>query len=255
MADEIGYAGYPTHTGPGQPVCPKPPWRHHMSQHVAVQLSPEAIQFADWLAAGANPPSELDAARIQAEQVHLAAREPEGVTYREVDAGGVLGIWCEPVDANTDHVLLHTRAGGSVLASAHVDRKLAGHIAKAAGPPYWSWTSGGHRNTSTRLRSTTRRRPSTGCSPKGMSRGTSSRSATRSAGSSPSLWRFASATRSSSCPAPSCRSLPGATSKSPMRPSRPTPGPTRSSARNCWSSSGTPGSVAPASSSRTPGSI
>ncbi len=106
-----------------------------MSEHAAVELSPEAIQFAEWLATGQNPPSELDAARIQAEQVHLAAREPEGVTYREVDAGGVLGIWCEPVDANTDHVLLHTHAGGSVLASAHVDRKLAGHIAKAAGSP------------------------------------------------------------------------------------------------------------------------
>jgi hypothetical protein len=75
-----------------------------MSEHAAVELSPEAIQFAEFLASGENPPSEVDAARIQAEQVHLAAREPEGVTYREVDAGGVLGIWCEPVDANTDYV-------------------------------------------------------------------------------------------------------------------------------------------------------
>ncbi|MFI5477022.1 alpha/beta fold hydrolase [Streptomyces cacaoi] len=106
-----------------------------MSEHAAVELSPEAIEFAEWLATGQNPPSELDAARIQAEQVHLAAREPEGVTYREVDAGGVPGIWCEPVDANTDYVLLHSHAGDSVLASAPVDRKLAGHIAKAAGAP------------------------------------------------------------------------------------------------------------------------
>ncbi|WP_405560504.1 alpha/beta hydrolase [Streptomyces canus] len=79
--------------------------------------------------------SELDAARIQAEQVQLAAREPEGVTYPEVDAGGVPGIRCEPVDADTDHVLLHSHAGGSVPASAPVDRKLGGHIAKAAGAP------------------------------------------------------------------------------------------------------------------------
>ncbi len=100
-----------------------------MSEHAAVELSPEATAFADWLAAGQSPPSELDTARIQAEQVHLEAREPEGVTYREVDAGGVLGIWCEPVDANTDYVLLHSHAGGSVLASAPVDRELAGHIA------------------------------------------------------------------------------------------------------------------------------
>ncbi|GAB3014066.1 alpha/beta hydrolase [Streptomyces pseudoechinosporeus] len=106
-----------------------------MSDHAVVELSPEMTAFAEFLASGANPPSEVDAARIQAEQVHLAAREPEGVTYREVDAGGVFGIWCEPVDASTDHVLLHTHAGGSVLASAFVDRKLAGHIAKAAGAP------------------------------------------------------------------------------------------------------------------------
>ncbi|WP_406213146.1 hypothetical protein [Streptomyces canus] len=79
--------------------------------------------------------SELDAARIQAEQVHLAAREPEGVTYREVDAGGVPGIRCEPVDADTDHVLLHSHVGGSVPASAPVDRRLGGHIAKAAEAP------------------------------------------------------------------------------------------------------------------------
>jgi len=106
-----------------------------MSEHAAVELSPEATAFADWLVAGQNRPSELDAARIQAEQIHLAAREPEGVTYREVDAGGVPGIWCEPVDAHTKRFLLHSHAGGSVLASASVDRKLAGHIAEAAGAP------------------------------------------------------------------------------------------------------------------------
>ncbi|WP_307840996.1 alpha/beta hydrolase [Streptomyces sp. GESEQ-4] len=106
-----------------------------MSEHAAVELSPEAIEFADFMAGLAVPESELDAMRIVAEGVHLKAREPEGVTYREVDAGGVLGIWCEPVDANTDYVLLHGHAGGSVLSSAFVDRKLAGHVAKAAGAP------------------------------------------------------------------------------------------------------------------------
>ncbi len=43
-----------------------------MSYRAAVELSPEAIAFVDSLATGQNPPSELDAARIQAEQVHLA---------------------------------------------------------------------------------------------------------------------------------------------------------------------------------------
>ncbi|MGW4144162.1 alpha/beta hydrolase [Streptomyces mirabilis] len=106
-----------------------------MTDHAAVALSPEAIEFADWMAGLAIPESELDATRTRVESVHLKAREPEGVTYREVDAGGVLGIWCEPVDSNTDYVLLHSHAGGSVVSSAFVDRKLAGHIAKAAGAP------------------------------------------------------------------------------------------------------------------------
>ncbi|WP_326671536.1 alpha/beta hydrolase [Streptomyces canus] len=106
-----------------------------MSEHTAVELSPEATEFAEFFAGLAVPESELDAMRIVSEGVHLTAREPEGVTYREVDAGGVLGIWCEPVGASTDYVLLHGHAGGSVLSSAFVDRKLAGHIAKAAGAP------------------------------------------------------------------------------------------------------------------------
>ncbi|MDQ1051068.1 alpha/beta hydrolase [Streptomyces sp. V4I2] len=106
-----------------------------MSEHAAVELSPEALEFADFFAAMVIPESELDANRTRVESSHLMAREPEGVTYREVDAGGVLGIWCEPVDANTDYVLLHSHAGGSVFSSAVVDRKLAGHIAKAVGAP------------------------------------------------------------------------------------------------------------------------
>ena len=49
-----------------------------MSEHAAVELSAEAIQFAEWLATGANPPSELDAARIQAEPLF----DPEGERVR-----------------------------------------------------------------------------------------------------------------------------------------------------------------------------
>jgi pimeloyl-ACP methyl ester carboxylesterase len=82
-----------------------------VSEQAAVELSPEAIEFADFMAGLAIPESELDAMRIVSEGVHLAAREPEGVTCREVDAGGVPGIWCEPVDADTDFVLLHGHAG------------------------------------------------------------------------------------------------------------------------------------------------
>lgn len=106
-----------------------------MSDKNAVKLSPEAIAFEEMLSAGGAPQSELEIIRNRVEGMHRAASEPEGVLYREVDAGGVAGIWCEPVDANTNFVLLHSHAGGGVVTSAHVDRKLAGHIARAVGVP------------------------------------------------------------------------------------------------------------------------
>ncbi|SDZ47746.1 alpha/beta hydrolase [Herbiconiux ginsengi] len=105
-----------------------------MSKSDVVELSPEAIAFENLLQSG-GAPTELDIRRNATENLHRAASEPEGVTYREVDANGVFGIWAEPVGANTDFVLLHSHAGGSVVTSAFVDRKLAGHIAKAVGIP------------------------------------------------------------------------------------------------------------------------
>jgi acetyl esterase/lipase len=99
-----------------------------------VELSPEAIAFENLLQSSGEP-SELDVRRNATEALHRAASEPEGVTYREVDANGVFAIWAEPLDANTDFVILHSHAGGSVVTSAFVDRKLAGHIAKAVGIP------------------------------------------------------------------------------------------------------------------------
>jgi acetyl esterase/lipase len=106
-----------------------------MSNHNVVDLSPEATAFAEWMAALTIPEGELDAVRTRVESVHLTTSEPESVTYRDVIAGGVPGIWCQPIDSNTDYVLLHNHAGGSVLSSAYVDRKLAGHIAAAVGVP------------------------------------------------------------------------------------------------------------------------
>ncbi len=101
----------------------------------AIQLSPEAIEFETILASATAPLSDLDLVRLRFEALHRATREPEEVTYREVDAGGVPGIWAQPLNANTDFVLLHAHAGGTVVSSANVDRKLAGHIAKAVGVP------------------------------------------------------------------------------------------------------------------------
>lgn len=51
-----------------------------MSNHTAVDLSPEAIAFADWMAALNIREAELDAIRTRVEAVHLRASEPEDVT-------------------------------------------------------------------------------------------------------------------------------------------------------------------------------
>jgi hypothetical protein len=61
------------------------------------------------------------------EGLHAASAEPEGVTYAEVDAGGVPALWCIPAECDANSVLLHSHAGGSVVFSMHTDRKTAGY--------------------------------------------------------------------------------------------------------------------------------
>jgi epsilon-lactone hydrolase len=99
--------------------------------------SPEAQQFAQFLesvsAKASTPGLDLAVIRDIVETNHRASAEPEGVTYAEVDAGGVPALWCIPEDAHPDRALLHFHFGGSVTASMHSDRKAAGHLAKAAG--------------------------------------------------------------------------------------------------------------------------
>ncbi|MEE1757862.1 alpha/beta hydrolase [Streptomyces sp. SP18BB07] len=99
--------------------------------------SPQAQQFAQFLdsvrAKSSTPGLDLGIVRDIVETHHLASTEPEGVTYAEVDAGGVRALWCIPAGADPDRALLHFHFGGSVTASMHSDRKAAGHIAKAAG--------------------------------------------------------------------------------------------------------------------------
>jgi len=76
---------------------------------------------------------DLPSIRDIYETLHLAASEPEGVSYAEVDIDGVPALWCIPADCDVDRVLLHAHGGGTVIFSMHVDRKAVGHIAKAAG--------------------------------------------------------------------------------------------------------------------------
>ena len=100
-------------------------------------ISNESREFSQFCGAVRERLSEpdLDLASIRdiVETVHIAAKEPEGVTYAEVDAGGVEALWCVPADSEPRTVLLHTHMGGSVVTSMHCGRKPAAHIAKAAG--------------------------------------------------------------------------------------------------------------------------
>ncbi|WP_197745597.1 alpha/beta hydrolase fold domain-containing protein [Mycobacterium parmense] len=89
--------------------------------------------MADLGRRASNPNFELETIRDVIENIHVASKEPEGVTYAEVDAGGVEALWCIPADSDPQSVLLHAHLGGSVLMSMHSDRKVAAHIAKAAG--------------------------------------------------------------------------------------------------------------------------
>ena len=87
--------------------------------------------FSDRLAA--EPEMGLPALRDLFEGWHLATLEPEGVSYSEVDAGGVPSLWAVPEGGARDRVIVFTHGGGYVVGSRHTHRKLAGHLARAAG--------------------------------------------------------------------------------------------------------------------------
>jgi len=57
---------------------------------------------------------------------------PEGVTFREVQVGGIEGWWCEPVEALPSAAILHLHGGWFNWGSAVAYRHLVGHIARSA---------------------------------------------------------------------------------------------------------------------------
>ncbi|OLL20919.1 MULTISPECIES: alpha/beta hydrolase [unclassified Rhodococcus (in: high G+C Gram-positive bacteria)] len=78
------------------------------------------------------PDIDLALRRALLDQIHLVTGEPTDVTYRDTDAGGRPGMWCEPRGADQDGVIVYFHGGGFVVQSIHSHRKLAGHLAKAA---------------------------------------------------------------------------------------------------------------------------
>ena len=90
--------------------------------------------YADWTARlAANPEMGMPEMRAIFEEWHLPTREPTEVSYDCVSAGGVEAMWCIPTHARADQAILYLHGGGFAAGSMHSHRKLAGHIAKAAG--------------------------------------------------------------------------------------------------------------------------
>jgi acetyl esterase/lipase len=82
-----------------------------------------------------TPQPELWAMRGMFEELVTVGREPEDVTYAEVDVDGIHGLWSKPVGARSDRAILYFHGGAFLGGSSASHRKLTGHLAKAAGVP------------------------------------------------------------------------------------------------------------------------
>lgn len=89
--------------------------------------------YLDWSEIMATSDLNMRLFRSIFDEWHQPTVEPENVTYKEEIIGGVPGIWALPQGADSSKVLLYTHGGGFAVGSASSHRKLAGHIAKAAG--------------------------------------------------------------------------------------------------------------------------
>lgn len=64
---------------------------------------------------------------------YLLAAEPAEVSYDEGAAAGRPAIWANPAHADQEQVIVYFHGGGFVSGSKETHRKLAGHLARAAG--------------------------------------------------------------------------------------------------------------------------
>ncbi|MBO0731297.1 MAG: alpha/beta hydrolase [Acidimicrobiaceae bacterium] len=85
------------------------------------------------VAEGLGQDRSLEEMRATADDFGLLTTEPEGVTWTEVDAGGVPAIWADPPNGASDRVLHYVHGGGYVIGTAASYKRLCGHLAKAIG--------------------------------------------------------------------------------------------------------------------------
>ncbi|WP_087972048.1 alpha/beta hydrolase [Oceanobacillus rekensis] len=78
-----------------------------------------------------NPDMRLSDQRSLFDEWGKPTYEPENVTYKTEQVGGVNAVWTFPVGCDKSKVLIYTHGGGFAVGSADSHRKLAGHVAKA----------------------------------------------------------------------------------------------------------------------------
>jgi len=97
--------------------------------------SPEFEQVRQLLAAiPPGEPQSIEERRQASEQMWPAfTADVEEATYQPVDAGGVPAEWIRLPGADDQKVLFYLHGGGYTIGSIVTHRKLAAHIARAAG--------------------------------------------------------------------------------------------------------------------------
>jgi acetyl esterase/lipase len=81
----------------------------------------------------ANPGLDILSSRAILDVMQELATEPADVTYQEMVAAGQRALWINPIGAAADRVILFLHGGGFIAGSINCHRKLAAHLAKAAG--------------------------------------------------------------------------------------------------------------------------
>jgi epsilon-lactone hydrolase len=130
-------------------------------------VSPEALKLNELLR---NAPKAVDMdlphQREAGEHAEDMTSEPEGVRFDDAPAVG--GLWATPRSWDGESAIMYLYGGGYVISSPHSRRKLAGHLANAAGaralvPKYHLAPSALSHRPSTTPRPTTG-----GCSARGI---------------------------------------------------------------------------------------
>jgi acetyl esterase/lipase len=81
----------------------------------------------------ANPGLDIVSQRAILDELQELSTEPADVTYQEIVAAGQRALWINPIGAAADRVILFLHGGGFIAGSINCHRKLAAHLAKAAG--------------------------------------------------------------------------------------------------------------------------